>query len=164
MKKIVFLLLLVLALAGCQMYRTKDTVIENKSDYTATIHAKNFKENEKKILMYGFRINAGNSLVLPMYNHGGISLGIGRNYLNKITDTHYEILNAQPVDFTVYNKTDEFVVLLDQYSLFDIQVLLKKQDIKIQIYNPLNIQPRAFYGDSLSLKVNIRKDSLIITY
>ena len=42
MRKISVLLLLVLALLGCQMYNTKNAIIENKSDYDAIISVKNF--------------------------------------------------------------------------------------------------------------------------
>lgn len=164
MKKIVVLLLLVLALAGCQMYKTKDTIIENKSDYAATVDARNFKEDEKQILSYKFTVDSGKSLLLPMYDNGDISLvSIGRNYLNKASNTRYEILNALPVSFTIYNTIDKKVILSDMHSLFDAQTLNGKQTISVQIFNPEKIQPIAV-SDGVVLKVDVQNQKLIIKY
>ena len=164
MKKIAVLLLLVLALAGCQMYKTKDTIIENKSDYAATVDAKNFKENEKQILSYKFTVDAGKSLLLPMYDNGDVSLvSIGRNYLNEVTDTRYEILNAQPVSFIVYNTINKKVRLSDMHSLFDTQTINEEQTIPIQIFNPEKIQPIAV-SDGVVLKVDVQNQKIIIKY
>ena len=166
MKKIAVLLLLVLALAGCQMYKTKDTIIENKSNYAATVDAKNFKENEKQILSYKFTVDAGKSLLLPMYDKGDVSLvSIGRNYLNKVSNTQYEILNALPVSFTIYNTIDKKVILSDMHSLFDTQTLNGKQTTSIQIFNPQKIQLLAVsIPDSIILKVDIQDKKIIIKY
>ena len=166
MKKVAVLLLLVLALAGCQMYKTKDTIIENKSDYAATVDAKNFKENEKQILSYKFTVDAGKSLLLPMYDNGDVSLvSIGRNYLNKVSNTRYEILNGQSVIFTVYNKTNESgIVLRDVNALFDTQTLAKDAEIQIQVYNPLNIQPIAINSKGVMLQVKTQARSIIVLY
>lgn len=166
MKKIAVLLLLVLALAGCQMYKTQDTVIENKSDYAAIVDVKNFKENEKQILSYKFTVDAGKSLLLPMYDNGDVSLvSIGRNYLNKVSNTRYEILNGQSVIFTVYNKTNESdIVLRDVNALFDTQTLAKDAEIQIQVYNPLNIQPIAINSKGVMLQVKVQARSIIVLY
>lgn len=166
MKKVLVLLLLVLATAGCQMYKTKDTIIENKSAYAATVDAKNFKENEKQILSYKFTVDAGKSLLLPMYDNGDVSfVSIGRNYLNKVSNTHYEILNAQSVSFTVYNKTNEGnIVLKDVNALFDDQTLTKDAEIQIQVYNPLNIQPIAISNKGVMLQVKTQGRSIIVLY
>ena len=166
MKKIAVLLLLVLALAGCQMYKTQDTVIENKSDYAAIIDVKNFKENEKQILSYKFTVDAGKSLLLPMYDNGDVSLvSIGRNYLNKVSNTRYEILNGQSVIFTVYNKTNESdIVLRDVNALFNTQTLAKDAEIQIQVYNHLNIQPIAINSKGVMLQVKVQARSIIVLY
>ena len=164
MKKIAVLLLLVLALAGCQMYKTKDTIIENKSDYAATVDAKNFKEHEKQILSYKFTVDAGKSLLLPMYDNGDVSLvSIGRNYLNKVTDTRYEILNTHPVSFIVYNTINKKVRLSDMHGLFDTQTINEEQTIPIQIFNPEKIQPIAV-SDGVVLKVDVQNQKIIIKY
>lgn len=166
MKKIVVLLLLVLALTGCQMYKTQDTVIENKSDYAAIIDVKNFKENEKQILSYKFTVDAGKSLLLPMYDNSDVSLvSIGRNYLNKVSNTRYEILNGQSVIFTVYNKTNESdIVLRDVNALFNTQTLAKDAEIQIQVYNHLNIQPIAINSKGVMLQVKVQARSIIVLY
>ena len=166
MKKIAVLLLLVLALAGCQMYKTQDTVIENKSDYAAIVDVKNFKENEKQILSYKFTVDAGKSLLLPMYDNGDVSLvSIGRNYLNKVSNTRYEILNGQSFIFTVYNKTNESdIALRDVNALFDTQTLAKDAEIQIQVYNPLNIQPIAINSKGVMLQVKVQARSIIVLY
>ena len=164
MKKIAFLLLLVLALTGCQMYKTQDTVIENKSDYAAIIDVKNFKENEKQILSYKFTVDAGKSLLL--YDNSDVSLvSIGRNYLNKVSNTRYEILNGQSVIFTVYNKTNESdIVLRDVNALFNTQTLAKDAEIQIQVYNHLNIQPIAINSKGVMLQVKVQARSIIVLY
>lgn len=166
MKKIVVLLLVVLAVAACQMYKTSDTIIANKSNYKATVGIKNFKENEKKILNSSTTINASKSVVLPMYNDGDISLvSIGRNYLHKVTDTRYEILNAPSVAFTVYNKTDEDrVILSDTNALFDSQILAKGAEIQINVFNSENIKPVAISSKGLVLQVKIQGRTMVITY
>ena len=166
MKKIVILLLLVLALTGCQMYKTQDTVIENKSDYAAIVDVKNFKENEKQILSYKFTVDAGKSLLLPMYDNSDVSLvSIGRNYWNKVSNTRYEILNGQSVIFTVYNKTNESdIVLRDVNALFNTQTLAKDAEIQIQVYNHLNIQPIAINSKGVMLQVKVQARSIIVLY
>lgn len=166
MKKIAVLLLLVLVLAGCQMYKTKDTIIENKSAYTATVDAKNFKEDEKQILSYKFTVDPGKSLLLPMYDNGAVSLvSIGRNYLNKVSNTRYEILNAQSVAFTIYNKTNEGnIVLSDANTLFDTQILAKDAELQIQVYNTEKIRPIAINSKGFMLQTKIQERSMIVTY
>ena len=166
MKKISILLLLVLALLGCQMYNTKNTIIENKSDYDAIISVKNFKENEKKILSSSITVNAKKSLSLPLYNDGDISLmSISRNYINKVTDTHYQILNMSPVIFTVYNKTNENnIILRDMNALFDTQILTKDKDVQIQVYNPEKLNPIAFDSKGIVLQVKTLRRSMVVTY
>ena len=166
MKKISILLLLALALLGCQMYNTKNTIIENKSDYDAIISVKNFKENEKKILSSSITVNAKKSLSLPLYNDGDISLmSISRNYINKVTDTHYQILNMSPVIFTVYNKTNENnIILRDMNTLFDTQILTKAKDVQIQVYNPEKVNPIAFDSKGIVLQVKTRGRSMVVTY
>ena len=166
MKKITILLLLVLALAGCQMYKTKDTIIENKSDYAATVDARNFKEDEKQILSYKFTVDSGKSLLLPMYDNGDVSLvSIGRNYLNKVSNTQYEILNAQSVTFTIYNTIDKKIRVSDIHNLFDAQTLNEGQTSSAQIFNPQKIQPLAVsIPDNIILKVDIQGKKIIIKY
>lgn len=166
MRKISVLLLLVLALLGCQMYNTKNAIIENKSDYDAIISVKNFKENEKKILSSSITVNAKKSLSLPLYNDGDISLmSISRNYINKVTDTHYQILNMSPVIFTVYNKTDEDrVILSDTNALFDSQILAKGAEIQINVFNSENIKPVAINHKGLVLQVKIQARTMVVTY
>ena len=166
MKKITILLLLVLALAGCQMYKTKDTIIENKSDYAATVDAKNFKEDEKQISSYKFTVDAGKSLSLPMYDNGDVSLvSIGRNYLNKVSNTQYEILNAQSVTFTIYNTIDKKIRVSDIHNLFDAKTLNEGQTSSAQIFNPQKIQPLAVsIPDNIILKVDIQGKKIIIKY
>ena len=170
MKKIAVLLLLVLALAGCQMYKTKNTIIENKSGYAATVDAKNFKEDEKQILSYKFTVDSGKSLLLPMYDNGDVSLvSIGRNYLNKVTDTHYEILNADSAKFTIYNKTDFPVIVKDLNNLFDTQAIAANTNqSNIDVYNIERIQPTAITNDgtNLILKVSfsVYGKSILVSY
>ena len=166
MKKISVLLLLALVLLGCQMYNTKNAIIENKSDYDAIISVKNFKENEKKILSSSITVNAKKSLSLPLYNDGDISLmSISRNYINKVTDTHYQILNMSPVIFTVYNKTNENnIILRDMNALFDTQILTKDKDVQIQVYNPEKVNPIAFDSKGIVLQVKTRGRSMVVTY
>ena len=166
MKKISVLLLLALVLLGCQMYNTKNAIIENKSDYDAIISVKNFKENEKKILSSSITVNAKKSLSLPLYNDGDISLmSISRNYINKVTDTHYQILNMSPVIFTVYNKIDEDrVILSDTNALFDSQILAKGAEIQINVFNSENIKPVAINHKGLVLQVKIQARTMVVTY
>ena len=165
MRKISVLLLLVLALLGCQMYNTKNAIIENKSDYDAIISVKNFKENEKKILSSSITVNAKKSLSLPLYNDGDISLmSISRNYINKVTDTHYQILNMSPVIFTVYNNDEDRVILSDTNALFDSQILAKGAEIQINVFNSENIKPVAINHKGLVLQVKIQARTMVVTY
>lgn len=169
MKKIAVLLLLVLVIVGCQMYKTKDVVIENKSHNNATIRVENFKENDKKILSSEIIIPAHRYILLPMYHDGNVTLNIGRNYLKKISNTYYEILNTDSVKFTIYNKTDSPILVKDLNNLFDIQLVpANGNKPNIDVYNIAKVQPVAITsnGTNLILKVlfSVSGKTIVVSY
>lgn len=167
MKKIAVLLLLVIGLAGCEMYKTKDVLIDNKSNQAATLYIKNFKEDDKKIRGTSVTVNAGKAISLPFYNDGEISLqSVGRNYLNKISNIHYSILDLQPTIFTVYNTTDKTVKLLDRHNLLDEQTLSPNETKdNVQIFNPEKIQLFAILAsEKINLRVSVQEKKIIIAY
>lgn len=168
MKKIIALVLVILTIAGCQMYKTKDVAIENKSNYAAIIEVKNFKENDKKILSSAITIPAHKSFLLPLYNDGEISLNAGRNTLKQISDNHYEILDVSSVNFTIYNRTNEAISVKDSHNLFDdIASITPSGHTSALVYNPEKLQIYAWItGTAIPLKVltDIGAKKIIITY
>ena len=168
MKKIIALVLVILTIAGCQMYKTKDVAIENKSNYAAIIEVKNFKENDKKILSSAITIPAHKSFLLPLYNDGEISLNAGRNTLKQISDNHYEILDVSSVNFTIYNRTNEAISVKDSHNLFDdIASIMPSGNTSALVYNPEKLQIYAWVtGTAIPLKVltDIGAKKIIITY
>lgn len=155
MKKIVLVGLVVVLLGGCQMYKTTDVVIENKSNETAIVNVKNFKEGTKQILNQNITIPVSGKIVLPFYDNGTASLeSVGRNFLQKKSSTKYEILNSPPVPFKVYNTTSKNAEILDKNNLFDTTMIMANSEQIIQVYNPQNIQPKATNTDGL-LEVKI---------
>lgn len=167
MKKIVGLLLLVLVLAGCEMYKTKDVLIDNKSNEPATLAIKNIKEGDKKLLGTSITVNSGEAISLPFYSDGEVSLqSVGRNFLKKISDTHYRILDLQPITFTIYNTTDKKVKLLEVYNLFDIQTLNPNETKNnVQVFNPEKIQPLAVSDpEKIKLRASVQEKKIIIAY
>ena len=168
MKKIIALVLVILTIAGCQMYKTKDVAIENKSNYAAIIEVKNFKENDKKILSSAITIPAHKSILLPIYHDGNISLNTGRNTLKQISDNHYEILDVSSVNFTIYNRTNEAISVKDSHNLFDgIASIPALGNTSALVYNPEKLQIYAWVtGTAIPLKVltDIGAKKIIITY
>ena len=168
MKKIIALVLVILTIAGCQMYKTKDVAIENKSNYAAIIEVKNFKENDKKILSSAITIPAHKSFLLPLYNDGENSLNAGRNTLKQISDNHYEILDVSSVNFTIYNRTNEAISVKDSHNLFDgIASIPALGNTSALVYNPEKLQIYAWVtGTAIPLKVltDIGAKKIIITY
>jgi|GEM_PF-950887 len=155
MKKIYFLLVIVFMFGGCQMYKTTDVVIENKSNETAVVNVKNFKEGTKQILNRNITMPVGSKTVLPFYDNGTVSLeSIGRNFLQKQSDTKYEILNSSPVPFTVYNMTSKNAEIFDKNNLFANTMIMANSEQIIQVYNPQKIQPKATNTDGM-LEVKI---------
>ena len=107
------------------MYKTTDVVVMNNSSESAIVSIKNFKDGDKQVLNRNFTISAGGQIVLPFYDNGNVNLeSIGRNYLKKVTDTNYEILNADNTKFTFYNNTTFPVIVKDLNNLFDLQHFL----------------------------------------
>lgn len=165
MKKITVLLLLILTIAGCQMYQTKEVAVDNNSDHIAIIRVENFKEGDKKILSSTITIPAHKSILLPMYHDGNITLKAGRNQLKTISNTRYEILNAGSVQFTIYNKTDFPVVVSDLNNLFDTQNIGANTNIpNVNVYNMERIQPRAITNNGAILKVHVYERNIIVSY
>ena len=168
MKKIIALVLVILTIAGCQMYKTKDVASENKSNYAAIIEVKNFKDNDKKILSSAITIPAHKSFLLPLYNDGEISLNAGRNTLKQISDNHYAIWDALPVNFTFHNGTNEAISVKDSHNLFDdIASITPSGDTSALVYNPEKLQIYAWVtGTAIPLKVltDIGAKKIINTY
>ena len=153
MKKIVLITLTVLILSCCQMYKTTDVVVMNNSSESAIVSIKNFKDGDKQVLNRNFTISAGGQIVLPFYDNGNVNLeSIGRNYLKKVTDTNYEILNADNTKFTFYNNTTFPVIVKDLNNLFDMQTIaVSSNKPNIDVYNANKIQPLATTSDGTNL-------------
>ena len=171
MKKIVLLILVCCCLiVGCEMYKTRDVFIENKSDTNVTLEVKNFKEGTAKILRTLMPLDAGKTLSLPMYNDGDISLlGVSRNYLNKTSSNYYEVLKMNSVKFTIYNKTDFSIAVKDLNNLFDLQTIAANTDKpNIDIYNAEKIQPIAITSDGtnlvLKVLVSVSGKTIVVSY
>lgn len=166
MRKISVLLLLVLALAGCAIFRITDVVIANNSDHIAFVSIWDFKKDGDHQGLESIEMQPHTSTSYKLYDNGRVELKRpNRNFLKKHSNKSYEILNMSPVIFTVYNKTNENnVILRDMNTLFDTQILTKDKDVQIQVYNPEKLNPMAFDSKGIVLQVKTRGRSMVVTY
>ncbi len=167
MKKIVFLMIVSVLLSGCEMFKKYDYVVSNKSDYDVRVIVKIVSSNKlSKNVDDNFILKAGDKKIIKGYDNKCIELGsVGRYSLKKISITKYEVLNANAIAYTVYNKAAEAVILTETNNLFDT-IELNPLDIKtIDIFANSDFYPLAKTKDNgLLLEVKKQEKKLIISF
>lgn len=117
MNKIVLLISAAIIFAGCQA-GTKRIVIENKSNFPASLYVDNIKEDRNITLA------PLSSTVVSLYEPNVIKnsirqLNITRNNLHFISERLCTIENSAAITYTVINTTMYDVKLVEQNALFD---------------------------------------------
>lgn len=167
MKKIILVVFTVLLFTNCNQFIPKNITIDNKSNEKAIVNVKTFTEQGKEKSSQDCEVLAGKKITLSLFNNIAVDLkSVGRNHLKKISNTQYEILNAPPVPFFVYNKTPEQVTFSDVNNLFDsITVGANAQNININVFNPQKMLPMAVSNsDGIILQTQTQGNKIIIKY
>ena len=164
MKKIVVLLLLVLALAGCAIFRTTDVVITNNSDHIAFVSIWNLKKDGDHQGLESIEMQPHTSTSYKLYDDGREELNRpNRNFLKKHSNKSYEILNSPRKTVTVFNKTGEKIILRESNNLFDTITMLANEVKTIDVFTIDGFSPHAMTEYGVVLKVSLRS-GLIITF
>lgn len=143
MKKIAVLLLLVLALAGCES-PTFDCVIENNSDYPADIllfqHKKAPNTNDDT-----FTLRPTEKRTVAFYYDGDNVRLTSKNYnvLEKISKSKYVITNLEPTKYNIHNLLPIDITLLDNGKNILADKDTKKITDKVSI--PIGISECYFF-------------------
>lgn len=164
MKKIVFIIFAIFLFTSCDQFIAKNIVIENKSTEKAIVNVKTFTGQGKENSNQDCEVFAGKKITLSLYDNIVVDLkSVGKNYLEKISNTRYEILNAHPVPFTVYNMTSKPIQVSDRNNLFDLTNISSGGNSTINVFNPSKIQVIATtVPEGILLQVQVQDDKLII--
>ena len=144
MKKIVLLILIAGLLAGCQA-GTKNIVIENKSDFIASLYVDHIKEDRK------ITLTPMSSTVVSLYEPNVIKnsirqLNITRNNLHIISEHLCTIENSAAITYTVVNTTIYDVKLVEHNALFD----------SCDVLNNSNTTILTAYSPNLNIKITVK--------
>lgn len=167
MKKIVFIIFAIFLFTSCDQFIAKNIVIENKSTEKAIVNVKTFTGQGKENSNQDCEVFAGKKITLSLYDNIVVDLkSVGRNYLKKLSNTQYQILNSSSVPFSVYNTTSKKVNFSDVNNLFDSTVInANEENININIFNPQKMQAVAVtVPDGVILQTQIQGDKIIIKY
>lgn len=164
MKKIAVLLLLVLALAGCAIFRTTDVVITNNSDHIAFVSIWNFKKDGDHQGLESIEVPPHISTSYKLYDDGRVELEKpNRNFLKKHSNKSYEILNSPKKVVKVFNKTGEKISLMESNNLFD-KVDMQPNEVRdIDVFTIDKFYPHAINEQGIVLKISIQS-GLVITF
>lgn len=164
MKKIAVLLLLVLVLAGCAIFRTTDVVITNNSNYTAFIRIKDLKKGGDHQGIEYIELASHISTSYKLYDNGNIELARpNRNFLKKHSNKSYEILNSPRKTVRVFNKTGEKITLSEANNLFDKITMLPNEIKDIDVFTLNDFYPYAISEQGIILKTSLQ-GGLVITF
>lgn len=163
-KKIAVLLLLVLALAGCAIFRTTDVVITNNSDHIAFMSIWNLKKDGDHKGIENIEMQPHTSTSYKLYDDGRVELNTpNRNFLKKHSNKSYEILNSPRKTVTVFNKTGEKISLMESNNLFDKVDMLPNEVRDIDVFTIDKFYPHAINEQGIVLKISIQS-GLVITF
>ena len=164
MKKISVLLLLVLALAGCAIFRTTDVVITNNSDHIAFVSIWNLKKDGDHKGLESIEMQPHTSTSYKLYDNGRMELKRpNRNFLKKHSAKSYEILNSPKKVVKVFNKTGEKITLSEANNLFD-KITMLPNDVKdIDVFTLNDFYPYAISEQGIILKTSFQS-GLVITF
>lgn len=168
MKKIFLVVLVVVLLGGCAIYRTRDVIISNNSDHKAYVYIQDFKpigkthgESDTNYI----EILPHTSTVYKLYDNGKIELTRpNRNFLKKKSDKSYEVLNSPKKKVKVFNKTGETISLMEACNLFDKIDMLPDEIRDIDVFTVDNFVPYAVNEQGIVLKIDFQNMGLVITF
>ena len=168
MKKIVLIVFAIFLFTSCQA-PTSAIVIENKSNYPATLKIEHIKEDKNNVILQPTEVLTL-SLIAPNTIKYAISLeSISRNYLKFISDNYCVIENTVPERYTIINTTRFKVILTEKNNLFDKTTIdgisgteiVKSKDI--DAFSPsLNIQAITDDEFKIILDVFVQNKEIII--
>ena len=166
MKNISVLLLLVLALAGCAIFRTTDVVITNNSDYIAFVSIWDFKKDGDHQGLESIEVPPHVSTSYKLYDKGRVELDRpNRNFLKKHSNKAYEILNSPRKTVRVFNKTGEKITLSEANNLFDKITMLPNEVKDIDVFTLNDFYPYAISEQGIILKTLLQGGlGLVITF
>ena len=167
MKKIVLVMVTIILLSGCDMFKKYDYVVSNKSDYEVRIDVKIMSsDNLSESIDDSFILKAGEKKIIKGYDNKRMELGsVGRYSLKKISMTNYEITNTLAVKYTIYNKTNEVVILNEKNNLFDEVELNANENKDIDIFADNDFSPLAkTKTEKLNLKVVQQEKNIVISF
>lgn len=164
MKKIIVLLLLVAALAGCAIFRTTDAVITNNSDHIAFVGIWDLKKDGDHQGLESVELQPYTSTSYKLYDNGRVELQRpNRNFLKKHSAKSYEILNSPKKVVKVFNKTGEKITLSEANNLFD-KITMLPNDVKdIDVFTLNDFYPYAISEQGIILKTSLQS-GLVITF
>lgn len=140
MKKIVFVLVFLLSLFGCSVYKTTPFIIDNDSDWNIVVSVKNCYETGKKRKHLNYMIPKRSSYTLSLYSNGSCDL-ISVNGAKIIKDTSSELIlkNDTPKKIKVINLTGQNVNLVNEPNL---PCPLNKYYVEyyVPLFRPITIQ------------------------
>ena len=168
MKKIVLIVFAIFLFTSCQA-PTSAIVIENKSNYPATLKIEHIKEDKNNVILQPTEVLTL-SLIAPNTIKYAISLeSISRNYLKFISDNYCVVDNTEPERYTIINTTKFNVILTEKNNLFDKTTIegisgteiVKSKDI--DAFSPsLNIQAITDDEFKIILDVFVQNKEIII--
>lgn len=170
MKKIILITFALLCFTKCQA-PTSTIVVENKSNYPATLKMEHIMENEKSVILQPTESRTF-SLIAPNTIKNAISLkSISRNYLKFISNNHCVVENKAPEVYTIINTTKFNVALTEKNNMFDKTTIdgisasasetVKSKSIDVYSSN-LNIQAISDDEFKISFNVLIQNKKIII--
>ena len=164
MKKIAVLLLLVLTIVGCAIFRTREVIIANNSDHTAFVRIKDFKKDGSHQGIERIELPSHTSTSYKLYDNGNIELARpNRNFLKKHSNKSYEILNSPRKTVRVFNKTGEKITLSEANNLFDKITMLPNEVKDIDVFTLNDFYPYAISEQGIVLKTSLQ-GGLVITF
>ena len=167
MKKIILIVFAIFCFTSCDQFIAKKITIENNSSKKAIVSVKTFTGQGNENSSQDCEILAGKKITLSLYDNIVVDLkSVDRNYLKKLSNTQYQILNSSSVPFSVYNTTPKKVNFSDVNNLFDSTVInANAENININIFNPQKMQAVAItVPDGIILQTQIQGDKIIIKY
>lgn len=159
MKKITVLLLLVLAVAGCEG-PTHSVLIKNESSYQAELKLSGHKSNNDKLLLA-----PNQSKTILFYAFGNAELiSKNRNTLYKSVEL-YSIKDTAPTPVTFHNTINKSITVKEAYNLFDETPISAGNTAAVNVYAPLDalkITATTASSDTYNIKIHHNDKSIFI--
>lgn len=168
MKKIVLIIFAIFCFTNCQA-PTSAIVVENKSNYPATLKIEHIKEDKNNVILQPTEVLTL-SLIAPNTIKYAVSLkSISRNYLKFISDKYCVVENTEPERYTIINTTRFKVILTEKNNLFDKTTIdgisgteiIKSKNLDV-FSSFLNIQAITDDEFKIILDVSVQNKKIII--